>query len=137
MSKSHARASARRSARVSGRRPPPPDGAVYIGLAMIGVFGIGLWHLVSQETSKHGLLGYFIAIVFLINLYAWRACSGKSLLSWQQSLARLPLRFGGFGTKGGRPLEAAKGSDRAKIILLASVLASVVIIAAIWWVLPS
>ena len=135
MSKSHARASARRSARASGRRPPPPDGAVYIGLAMIGGFGIVLWYLVSKETWRHGLLGYFIAIAFLINLYTWRACSGASLLSWQQSLARLPLRFGGFGTKGGRPLEAAKGSDRAKVILLASVLTSVVIIAAIWWVL--
>ena len=59
MSKSHARASARRSARVSSRRPPPPDGAVYIGLAMIGVFGIGLWYLVSQTTWTHGFLGYF------------------------------------------------------------------------------
>ena len=111
-------------------RPTPrtPDGAIYIGLLMIGLFATGLWYLVSYDTWKHGLLGYVIALTVLVNLYAWQVCAGKRLANWQQSLARLPLRCAGYGTSKGRPLEAANGSPRAKMMLMISIATSMLLI---------
>jgi hypothetical protein len=60
---------------------------------------------------------------------------GGRLLPWQQSLARLSLRWAGFGTKGGRPLAAAHGSRPAKIMLLLTMVTSVVVIAFLAWLL--
>lgn len=117
------------------------DGGVYIGLVMIGVFSIGLFWIFSAESAdawKQGLLGYIIAVAFLVNLYTWRACAGKDLAGWQESLARLPLRCAGFGTRGGKPLAAAHGSDRAKMMLFLSISTSAVIIVGITlWLIPS
>ena len=129
MTKSHSHSGAKKSsARAHPRRRPPPDRAVYIGLVMIGVFAIALWYLVSPETWTHGLIGYVIAMAVLVNLYAWRVTQGRRLAGWQQSLARLPLRWVGYGTPDGRPLEAAKASARARAMLAVSVAASVVVI---------
>jgi len=95
---------------------------------MIGAFGIWLFTIVSDTAWTHGLLGYVIAVALLVNLYTWRVCAGKSLAGWQRSLARLPLRFVGYGTRGGKPLEAAHGSDRAMVMLFVSIAASAVAI---------
>ena len=117
------------------------DGGVYIGLVMIGVFGIGLFSILSSGNAdawRHGLLGYVIAVAFLVNLYAWRVCAGRTLAGWQQSLARLPLRCAGFGTRGGKPLAAAHGSDRAKMMLFVSIATSAVVIVGLTvWLIPS
>ncbi len=117
------------------------DGGVYIGLVMIGVFGIGLFSILSSENAdawKQGVLGYVIAVAFLVNLYTWRVCAGKTLAGWQQSLARLPLRCAGFGTRGGKPLAAAHGSDRAKMMLFVSIATSAVVIVGLTlWLIPS
>ena len=117
------------------------DGGVYIGLVMIGVFGIGLFSILSSGNTdawKHGLLGYVIAVSFLVNLYTWQVCAGRTLAGWQQSLARLPLRCAGFGTRGGKPLAAAHGSDRAKMMLFVSIATSAVVIVGLTvWLIPS
>ncbi len=127
------------AARAPSGRQDAPDGAVYIGLVMIGVFGVWLWSIAApsevQEPWKHALLGYVIAVLALVNLSTWRVYFGGRLARWQQSLARLSLRWAGFGTKGGRPLEAAHGSRRARIMLILTMVASVVIIVALAWFL--
>ena len=100
-----------------------------------GVFAVALWYLVSRETWRHGLVGYLIAIAFLVNYYAWRASSGHHLLPWQQALARLPLRWVGYGTKAGKPLDAARGSPRARTMVLVSIATSTVLIVVVTWLL--
>ena len=119
--------------------PPsgPPDGAVYAGLVMIGVFALGLWYLASSDTWKQGVVGYVIALAVLTNLAAWRACWGRPLSVWQGSLARLVLRCAGFGTKKGRPVEAAHGSVRARSMFFLSIATSVVVVLLLsWWLFP-
>ena len=71
----------------------------------------------------------------LVNLYTWRVYFGARLAPWKQSLARLTLRWAGYGTKKGRPLEAAHGSRPAKIMLILTMVTSVVVIVALAWLL--
>lgn len=114
------------------------DRAVYIGLIMIGVFAIGLWYLIAEGTWAHGLIGYVIAIAILVNLFTFQAYRGQALAGWQQSLARLPLRWVGYGTRHGKPLEAAKGSPSARAMLAVSLAASVIIVSLLsFWLIPS
>ena len=135
MSKSAAHGHRKHAKRLAPGGAALPDGAVWIGIAMIGVFAVALWYLVSRDTWRHGVVGYVIAVAVLLNLYTWRACQGRPLVRWQQSLARLPLRFAGYGTPGGKPLEAAKGSGRARMMLFLSVATSMVVIALVTWLL--
>jgi len=123
------------------RTPPRPatnlDGGVYIGILMIGAFGIWLFTILSDSTDawKHGLLGYVIAVAFLVNYSAWQVCAGTAIVGWRQSLARLPLRCVGYGTRGGKPLAAAHGSDRAKMMLFVSIATSFVAVLALTFLL--
>ena len=116
------------------KTPPRPspnmDGGVYIGILMIGAFGIWLFTIVSDSADawKHGLLGYIIAVAFLVNFSTWQVCAGRTIVGWKQSLARLPLRCVGYGTRGGKPLAAAHGSDRAKMMLFVSIATSFVVV---------
>ncbi len=116
------------------KTPPRPsanlDGGVYIGILMIGAFGIWLFTIASGDW-KQGLLGYVIAVGFLVNFSAWQVCAGKAIVGWKQSLARLPLRCVGYGTRGGKPLAAAHGSDRAKMMLFVSIATSFVAVLAL------
>ncbi len=125
------------SSRPAHPRPGPPDGAVYIGVVMVGIFGVWLWAIAvpGPENWKHGLMGYAIAVVALVNFTAWRICMGGHVAPWQQSLARLVLRWAGYGTAGGRPLDAAHGSARAKTVLFISLGVSAAALAALAWVL--
>ena len=119
-----------------GSKPPPSstanlDGGVCIGILMIGAFGIWLYVIISDGTDawKHGLIGYAIAVGFLVNFYAWQVCAGRTIAGWKQSLARLPLRCVGYGTRGGKPLSAAHGSDRAKMMLFVSIATTFALVA--------
>jgi len=96
------------------------DAAVYAGLIMIGAFAVLLaWFMLQQVMDwSHVLIGYLIAMALLINFYAWQAYVGKHLPNWQQALARIPLRIPGYGTKGGKPLGAAKGQPDARMTLM-------------------
>ncbi len=126
-------------------KPPPRpnsnlDGGVYIGILMIGGFGIWLVTIFSDSPDgwKHGLLGFIIAVGFLVNHAAWQVCGGKTIVGWKQSLARLPLRCVGYGTRGGKPLAAAHGSDRAKMMLFVSIATSfVAVLALTFWLIRS
>ena len=123
------------------KTPPRPatnmDGGVYIGILMIGAFGIWLFTIVSDSPDawKHGLLGFIIAVAVLVNLSGWQVCAGKTIVGWKQSLARLPLRCVGYGTRGGKPLAAAHGSDRAKMMLFVSIATSFVAVLALTFLL--
>lgn len=123
MSKAHSKAHPRPA-------PANLDGGVYIGILMIGVFGIWLVTIFvdSPDAWKQGLLGFVIAVGFLVNFYTWKVCAGKPIAGWKQSLARLPLRCVGYGTRGGKPLSAAHGSDRAKMMLYLSIATTCVVI---------
>ena len=116
-------------------RSEPRDAAVWIAIVMGGVFAMVLWYLVSSETWRHGLVGYLIAVAVLVNYYAWRVSAGRSLRGWQRAMARLPLRWVGYGTRNGKPLDAAKGSPRARLMILVSIAASTVLIVLATWVL--
>lgn len=96
---------------------PMPDGAVYIGLLLIGVFAVLVISIVFNVPWQQLAIGYVLALIFLVNLYAWRVYLGHEIAPWSQALARIPLRFAGFGTREGRPLTAAKGEQRAATIL--------------------
>ncbi len=103
------------------------DIAVYIAFALIGGFVGFLAHLANFGISwKEILLGYCAALAILINLYALQAYQGRSLANWQQALARLPLRFAGYGRKGAKPLEAAHNSEVAKMAIFISVAVCVI-----------
>lgn len=135
MSKTPVRSHRKRSAAQQARQGS--DLAIYGGFLLIGVFVTFLSYLLSPDHWSQVALGYLIAMAFLVNFYAWQACRGQPLVGWQQSLARLALRWSGFGTARGRPLEAAKGSNRAKMMLMVSIATSVVLIVLLtWWLIP-
>jgi hypothetical protein len=109
--------------------PRASDGAIYIALLMIGAFAVFLAVVLTNQPWQHFAVGYLIAILALVNLFGWKAWAGKHLTEWQQALAKVPLRFAGYGTRGGRPLEAAHGSAAARSALLIFLALSVAIIA--------
>ncbi|MEE8155407.1 MAG: hypothetical protein V3T53_10695 [Phycisphaerales bacterium] len=113
-----------------------PDGGVYIAFAIGGAFAMLLWWIASPDTWRSGLIGYIIALAFLVNLNGWRAYRGRHLSGWQLALARLPLRCVGYGTKGGRPIEAAHGASSVQMILFVSLATSAVTILLLsWWLI--
>lgn len=133
MSRAHAK-----TAHHSHGRPPAregvPDGAVYIGLVMIGLFGILVWYTVSSSWT-HGLFGYVLIVLGLVNLAGWRVYFGGAIPPWQQSLARLALGPAGYGTKGGRPFSAAHGHGRALAALLVTLALSAALATGLGWLL--
>ncbi len=111
-----------------------PDGGIYTFIVGVGAIGMVFWWASSPDDWQYGLVGYLIIIAVLVNLNAWRACKGRHLKSWQKSLARLPLRCAGYGAKGGRPIESAKGHQSANMMVYLSIAFSVVAIALLtWW----
>ena len=127
MTKSHAKTQHHKRKPVKPARQQDNDVAVYIGLLMIGLFSVALFGTLYQ-TWQVFAVGYIIAILFLINLYGWRVYLGRDLAGWQRSLARLPMRFAGFGTKHGHALSAAKGQPQARTALLVCLVISLVIV---------
>lgn len=108
------------------------DPAVYSAFILVGAFIVFLVYLVDLAiTWQAAALGYCMALAFLINLYAASAYRGKHLDGWQKSLARIPLRFAGYGRRGGKPIEAAHDSPRVKAAVFVSVAVSVVMLLAL------
>ncbi len=135
MTKSSSRGRSKKSS--TGRAVPRTvnDGGVYIAFVLGGAFAMVLWSIADPDSWKSGLIGYVIALSLLVNLYRWRAYLGRHLSGWQQALARLPLRCVGFGTKGGRPIEAAHGAPSVQMILFVSLAASAMTILLLSWLL--
>lgn len=113
------------SASANGRMDP----AIYIAYIMVGVFLILLAAMVFAIPWQHAALGYVIALALLVNYSAWKAYLGRELEGWQKPLARLPLRYAGFGASTGHPLHAAKGEPKAKLVLLVCLAISALLIA--------
>src|SRR5688572_24932064 len=141
MSKSSGRSRRKKRTHVPKPRPaakPMSDRAVYIGLAVVGIFVFilaWLWADGSKATWGAITLGYIAAIAYLVNFYAFQVYRGKHLGNWQQSLARVPLRFVGYGTRQGRPLEAAHDHPETKMALLFSIAISLALVMAMSFVL--
>lgn len=105
------------------------DAAVYVGLLMIGAFvGLLAW-MAFRVPWGQLIVAYVIAVAIFVNLFAWQVYLGKSLANWQQSLARIPLRIPGYGTKTGKPLAEAKGQADARTVLMLFFAGSVLLIA--------
>ena len=131
-SKSHPK---KKSSDKAATRAVIPDGGIYTFIVGVGAIGMVFWWATSRDDWQYGLVGYLIVVAVLVNLNAWKACQGRHLSSWQQSLARLPLRCAGYGTKGGKPIEAAKGHQGAKTMVLISMAFSVAVILLLTWLL--
>ncbi|MHC5114132.1 MAG: hypothetical protein ACYTGP_06860 [Planctomycetota bacterium] len=110
--------------------PRTRDRTIYLGLAIIGGAIALFTSLVfyDQPYWRHITLGYIIALAWLTNVYAVTTYRGKPLANWQQALARIPLRFAGYGTKHGKPLEAAHHSATARNAIYMSVAVSTAIV---------
>lgn len=103
------------------------DRTIYIGLLVIGGFAVLLAFLLT-ENWRAPTLAYVAFLAALINLFAIMAYRGKSMANWQQALARLPLRFVGYGSREGKPLDAAHGHAPVRRAILVSLLVSVVVL---------
>ena len=125
-----ARVKARKSAQQRSN-----DLGVYAAVLMLGLFGLLLWYLVGYETFPHAVVGFVLAVLGMVNWFAFAAWRGAKLLGWQQSLARLPLSFAGYGSEGGKPLAAASGQDAARNAAIISTIISLIIVAGLSWLL--
>jgi hypothetical protein len=115
-------------------RPPrrTSDQAVYGGVIVIGFFSVMIAALFTQVGYWAVLsVAYLTAIVYLIHINVFHVYRGKHLANWQQALAKIPLRFIGYGTKSGKPLEAAHNHSQTLRALMISLVISVVLLAAL------
>jgi hypothetical protein len=130
MSKTSAKS--QRKKKAPARRPTgstTSDLSIYIGLLIIGgAVVIGAYLLTTGGHWREVALAYLVLMAFLVNLYAFGAYQGKRLANWQQALARLPLRWVGYGTKRGKPLTAAHDAPAARKMLIVSIIVSVLIL---------
>lgn len=118
-----------RSTTPSRAAKPASDAAIYGGIVLIGAFGILLFWLLSEgRLWREAVIGYLLAMVWFVNAAVYQVYRGRHLPHWKQSLARVPLRFVGFGTRDGRPFEAAHGRSEVRLALLVSIAVSVLII---------
>jgi hypothetical protein len=127
------KADARRAREHRHSKPKPvrrtSDQAIYLGLGLVGGFLVILvWLLTDARYWREVLLGYLIAVGWLINLYTFQVYRGVHLPNWKQALARVPLRFAGYGTRDGKPLDAARNQPNAKLALLVSIAACVAVV---------
>ena len=69
-------------------------------------------------------------IAWFINTNAWAAYRGRaaSMPPWKQALARLPLRCVGYGSKGGKPLEAAHDVPAVRRVVIVSTVVSLLVV---------
>lgn len=108
---------------------PMSDRAVYWGLAIIGLFFVLMaWLFTSGMYWREATLLYLAFVAYQLNLATWQIYRGRMPANWQQSLARIPLRSVGYGTKDGKPLEVAHDQPAVKNALVTSIGASVIIL---------
>ncbi len=131
MSKAH-RAHHREVARAPARAAVP-DSVFWVGFLMVGVFAVALWYLIDAQRWALGAVVYLLVIAVLTHVAALGVYRGRHGSAWQRSLARLVLHWAGFGGRRGRPLDAARGSPRARTALVVSVAASAAVIGVLGW----
>ena len=107
---------------------------IYVGLILIGFFAVVLAWLFSEHW-REPLVLYVAIMGYLINASTWKIYKGRHIPNWQQALARIPLHFVGYGTKQGKPLEAAHHHQSTRNALVVSILVSVIVIAGLFLLL--
>lgn len=107
------------------------DRGVYATILMVGAFGLFLWFLISADTFPHAVVGYVLCVLGMTTFFTWKACRGIELSMWQRALAKVPLRFVGYGTKGGKPVTAAHSQQDAMMAFYLTLALSVVIVLAL------
>ncbi len=116
---------------------PAPDRTVYLALIIIGVFFAFLAGLMTDGKWEIAAIVYLAIIAWFVNAAAYAVYRGQHIAYWRQSLARLPLRCVGYGSKGGKPIDAAHDHPEVMRMLMISVMTSIVVIAAIAiWLIP-
>jgi len=141
MSKSSAKRSKQRSKKKRGGppqiKPTPPasDRTIYAGLILIGLFFVLLASLASGGYWEEYTILYVALLAWFVNFYAARVYLGVHMANWKQAMAKLPLRFVGYGTKKGKPLEAAHGHKEVRNALAFSIVISIAVIAGLWFLL--
>ena len=79
-----------------------------MGVVVVGFFAVTLASLfMGMEYWPVLTLAYLAMIAYIITYDVWQVYRGKHLANWHQAMAKIPLRFVGYGTKEGKPLEAA------------------------------
>ncbi|MFK7961841.1 MAG: hypothetical protein AB8G96_15100 [Phycisphaerales bacterium] len=122
--------------RTASRRPadsPTGDGIVYLTFIVLGLVLAGFLWLMMGPDGRPFLAGYIVAVLWLVNTSAIRAYNGVDIEGWRRALARIPLAPAGFGRRGARPVEAAKGQPAARQACIISVVVSVAIAGAVFW----
>jgi cytochrome b len=133
MSKAGTKSNIKQSAAKRHAAERSNDRAVYISMLIVGAFILVLmWATMEGSQWMWGIVGMLLATCILINLYTFRIIRGGKLSQWQRSLAKIPLRFVGYGTKGGKPIDAAKGEDAAKMVLYVTAALSVLLVLGAW-----
>lgn len=116
----------------SKARPHQPkvtsDRAIYGGVILIGFFFTILGWMLMDAHWREPLIIYIAAMAYIIVLATFAVYRGKHIPNWQQALARIPLRFVGYGTKDGKPLEAAHGQANTRNALLMSMIVSLAVV---------
>ena len=129
MTKHTTKARRKKTSASKSRQHAMQDRGFYFGFIMIGGFIVLLSiPLTGGDYWRHTALFCFLLLVILINLAAWKAYAGGKLLSWQAALARIPLRAVGYGSKGGKPVEAAHDKPDAKLAIWLCLVISLVLL---------
>ena len=130
MSKPSARGKRRASSKRQPASRPTSDRTFYFGFIVIGGFVAFLTAVLTTGAYwLHAVLAYAALIAFFVHSSALAVYRGRhDLAGWQRALARLPLRFAGYGKSGGKPAEAAHDEPKALRTIIISALLSVVVI---------
>jgi hypothetical protein len=131
MTKAGAKTNLKQSAARRHAEERSNDRAVYITIMMVGLFILGIAFLATDDWPWW-IVGMLAAVLAMINYFGWKTVFGHKLAAWQRSLAKVPLRFVGFGTRSGKPLDAAKGEDAAKMALYVMAAMSVILLLGVW-----
>ncbi len=111
------------------------DTVIYSGIVLVGAFFVLLGWLFSPEYWRWFALGYIALMAYYMNISVMHIYRGKHIVGWKQALARLPLRTAGYGTRDGKPLEAAHGHPEVLRAMGLSLAVSVVVLAALAFVM--
>ncbi len=119
--KGHGHGGAAGGGRAARRGEGIGDGAVYFLFVTLGVcIGFFAW-LIAGGSAVPWVVGYVLAVLWLLNMSVVKAYRGGSMAPWQKSLARLP--------RGGKPVEAAHGEPVVRTALITTACVSLAIAA--------
>ena len=104
------------------------DRAIYIGAIVIGFFFTVIAGLLLDSHWREPLIIYVAGVSYLTVLATFAIYRGKHIPNWQQAMAKIPLRFVGYGKKGGKPLETAHGQANTRNALLMCMVVSLIFV---------